>query len=332
MNLPSSPLEQRTMKESKPQSDCAPLGDLNARFEDYLENCRVPLSTGEWVAFRKDLEAKRFATLFEMWIKPERERLKRRLGPSKLDEKRIEDSIILAGHQVKELRVWLQAMKQSADEVWKAGSVDALVLKSLEEGRRRAAKGKRDRKPDRPCVEKNWLEAMPAFNEGQPCGYVQATGQRRKEIELFLRRIKAKPAGTIRQKGRGRPKLLYGFGTNCRVLKEWFGAWCDQAPEAKYDLILREALLIAEVVADSKSPPDCDRLARFRRILRCHAQSPAKQIGADFDFDFLGSPAACAVQIEILRKKFPRPDMSPEALFADSIKKALAGEHGKPPA
>ena len=47
------------------------------------------------------------------------------------------------------------------------------------------AKKKRDLKPAAPGVTKIWLEPMPIFNDGEPCGYVQATGQTRKVIRIF---------------------------------------------------------------------------------------------------------------------------------------------------
>jgi len=321
------------MKKSQPQSNGAPLGDPKARLDDYLENCRVPLSADEWVAFRKDLDSKHLQTTFELWIEPKR---KYKLRSLKVAEKAIGDSLVLALHQVEDLRARIYALERFQSDVLKAGSTEPVLRKMVEEWRQQASKRMRDRKPDKPSVQKNWLEAMPVFNEGKPFGYIQATGQRRKVVESFLRRIKAKPIGTIPQKSRGKPKRIYGFETNCRVLEKWLGAWCEQGPEAKYDLILREALLLAEVVADAKSPPDCSQLATLRRILTTQTRPAAKQLGEDFDFDFLGSPGACAAQIELLRKKFPRPNTSSEATtdessILDSIQKALAGEHGKPP-
>jgi len=154
---------------------------------------------------------------------------------------------------------------------------------------------------------------MPVFNEGDPCGYFQATGQRRQKIENFLRSINAKPTKIFVTNKRGKPKSLYGFKTNCLVLDQWFGKWCDQDPETKYELILSEALVLAEVIADSKSPVRDRHLAQIRRIFKPHARPTARRIDADADLDlkFLDSPVACAEQIKRLRKKSPPPVVYP---------------------
>jgi hypothetical protein len=301
----------------------------NSSLIDYLENCKIPLSRDDWAGFYKELDAlnSTFRILYGDWIK----RRRPQISKTTLDDTRVKDSFILALHQITELRRTVKTHKLFFEKGGQAG-LDKWVNEFSQHEAKMIVKKKRDLKPDAPGIRKNWLEAMPVFNEGQPYGYVQATGQRRKVIETFLRTIKAKTERPLTKKQRGRPVHLYGFKINCSVLDQWLGKWCDQNPEAKYDLILTEALLLAAVVTDSKNPVNNKRLARLRQILRTHARPISKQVGDDFNFDFLESPATCALQIKLLREKFPPPvELSSEERFSIYIKKVLAGEPAEYP-
>jgi hypothetical protein len=215
-----------------------------------------------------------------------------------LFQDRINDSLILALDQLSVLRPKAEVYDNECAGWWAAKSLndESRHGKWLQQ----ETKKKRDRKPKAPDVTKNWLEPMPIFNGGEPCGYVQATGQRRKVIGNFLRRSLAKPEKTLTKKQRGKPASLYGFETNCRVLEQWLQEWCDQRLEQKYDLVHKEALFLAEAVAKTKSSVNEKRLAQLRRIFTTHARSAAKKNGKDSSFDFLASAAAC-------REKFPPP-------------------------
>ena len=265
---------------------------------ELLEKCKITLTRNDWTGFVKELDRLKVRELFfGDWIKQEQKQFDR-LTKSGLLEDRVNLSLILALHQLNVLRPKAEVFDNEFAGGWAA--------KVLDDGRpgkwlQQEAKKKRDRKPKAPGVTKNWLEPMPIFNEGEPCGYVQATGQRRKVIENFLRRIRAKSKKTLTKKQRGKPAGLYGFETNCRVLEQWLREWCDQRPEQKHDIVLKEALLLAEVVAKSKSSVNEKRLARVRRIFTTHARSAAKKNGKDSSFDFLASVSAC-------REKFPPPE------------------------
>ena len=81
---------------------------------------------------------------------------------------------------------------------------------------------------------------MPVFSEQKPYGYCQATGQNEKKIRAFLKRIGAKPTDRICRKTKGKPKDVYDFGTNMRVLNQWLSQWTLQSPD-----------LLADIVADT---------------------------------------------------------------------------------
>ena len=297
--------------------------DPDSRLRDYLENCKIPLSVDDWIGFRKELENQKLETTYLVWIESQRKWFDR-LYHKNLDGKRVNDSLILALNRIETLKV----KSELWDKVLKRGSIDAAFREEMEDFARRKSKQKRDRKPKAPFVVKNWLEPMPVFNEGQPCGYVQATGQRRKVVENFLRGIGAKsvPAPSSK-KSRGKPKQFFGFETNCRVLNQWLGTWCDQHPEAKLNLITREALMLADTIADSKNPINGERLARLRRIFRVNAKDAARQLDEYAGFDFLASLEACAAQIKELREKHP-PAVKPtgENTLSAYLKQVLADE------
>jgi hypothetical protein len=279
-------------------SDDPQLRKLKIILYGHLEKCKIPLTRNDWAGFVKELDKLNVRELFfGDWIKQEQKRFDR-LTKSGLFQDRINDSLILALYQLYVLRPKAEVYDKECVNWWAHKTLhdESLREKWLEQ----EAKKKRDRKPKAPGVTKNWLEPMPIFNEGEPCGYVQATGQRRKVIEDFLRHIRAKPEKTLTKKQRGKPASLYGFETNCRVLEQWLKEWCDQRPEQKHDIVLKEALLLAELVAKSKSSVNEKRLARVRQIFITHARSAAKQNGTDSSFDFLASASAC-------REKFPPP-------------------------
>jgi hypothetical protein len=282
--------------------------DPKARLREYLENCKIPRSREDWVGFYKELDARRLRSFFRDWIDRNRKRFEW-LPKGNLDNK-VNDSLILAVGLLHHARESRDALREG----------NARFDRWIKEWELQESKKKRDRKPKAPYQAKNWLEPMPVYSETQPFGYVQATSQRRKKIESFLHGIKAKPERPSPKKQRGRPANLYGFETNRRVLDEWLGVWCDQASQAKYDLIVKEVRVLAEKVANSKSPVDCDRLGRLRQVLRKHAKPVAKQIDADSDFDFLSSPAACAVEVKRLRATDPAPRSSGERIFDDFCK------------
>ena len=267
---------------------------------EYLENCKIPLSRDDWAGFFKGLDALNltYRNLYGDWIKHKRNRFEW-VSKAVLDDNRIKDSLILVLHQNEQLRWRLGYLERSLKEECEAGGYAGL-RERMRQSELQEAKKKRDLKPTAPGVTQNWLEPMPIFNEGEPRGYVQATGQSRKVIKNFLRQIKAKPEGRLTKKQRGRPVQLYGFETNCRVLDQRLGRWCAQNGEQKYDVVLDEALILANAVAKSKKPVIKTRLARLRKILTTHARPVAKEIGYDSKFDFLRSPAACICQIRLL--------------------------------
>jgi len=277
------------------------LRQLEIALYQHLEQCKIPLTRDDWAGFCRELDKLKVREFFfDDWIIGERMRFAR-LTKTGLFQDRINDAFILALHQ---LRVLGPKAKVYDTEVvnWMTDKFMKSILDESrhEERRKRKAKKARDLKPKAPSVMKNWLEPMPIFHEGDPCGYVQATGQRRKVIEVLLRRIRSKPETTLTQKQRGKPARLYGFETNCRVLKQWLGEWCDQGPEQKKEIILREADQLAEIVAKANSPVDEKRLARLRQIFITQAKSATKKSPTNCSFDFLASSSAC-------RKKFPPP-------------------------
>ena len=287
--------------------------DPDSRLREHLEKCKVPLSKDDWIGFRKDLEAQRLATCFALWFERQRKWFEW-VSKKKLDNETVKDSLILALRQLTELRSTVRVL----EHLLKDG--EAGLHKRMKQWELQEAKKKRDLKPAAPGVTKNWLELMPIYNDGEPCGYVQATGQTRKVIGNFIRSIKAKPTSKLVKKKRGKRKRLHEFETNCRVLDQWLREWCDQEPEKKYAVVLREALILAAAVADSKIPVNEKRLARLRRILTTQAQPAAKQNGTDSSFDFLASASAC-------REKYPPPVEIPfEQRFLAYINKVLAGE------
>jgi hypothetical protein len=167
----------------------------------------------------------------------------------------------------------------------------------------------------------------------EPCGYVQATGQTRKVIGNFIRSIKAKPTSKLVKKERGKPKDLYGLKTNGRVLDQWLTEWCDQEPEKKYEVVLREALILAAAAAESKFPVNEKRLARVRSILKTNVKHAAKQIDADSDFNFLRCRADCISEIRRLSESLQKPrDERPfKEHFSDYVIKVLVGEPAEHP-
>ncbi len=179
--------------------------DPNTRLEAYLENCEIPLSRDDWTGFFKNLDAQQLNFLFREWIERKRKWFAG-LSKKNLDEKRVKDSLILALYQVRELRVTVEYDAQMEKE---GGREVVLVRKMKQWEARDSKKTLRDRKPSAlHFLEKNWLEPMPIFNEGEPCGYVQATGRMRKQIETFLHGVRAKPTRTLPQRRRGKPKHL----------------------------------------------------------------------------------------------------------------------------
>ena len=308
--------------------------DPDARLREHLENCKIPLSRDDWAGFFKGLDAQNqtYRNLYDDWIKPRRAQISK----TTLDDGRVKDSFILALHQIRSLRSMVGYLELRLKEECEAGGNAGLNKKVNEwwpQHQKQEAKKKRDLKPAAPGVTKNWLEPMAIFNDGEPCGYVQATGQTRKVIGDFIRSIKAKPTSKLVKKERGKPKDLYGFKTNCRVLDQWLTGWCDQEPEKKYAVVLREALILAAAVADSKIPVKEKRLARVRSILKTNVKHAAKQIDADSDFNFLCCRAACISEIKSLNESLPKPrDERPFKLrFSDYVIKVLAGEPAEYP-
>ena len=116
----------------------------------------------------------------------------------------------------------------------------------------------RDSAPDH-CFSPNWFEPMPAFGNAKTFGYVQATGRHRKAVGQFLRDIGAQP-NRPKGKGRGRPKDLYGFDTNMKVLDQWLGTWLPQEPN-------RVAVAVMETLVWSASQEFEPAQARLLREL-----------------------------------------------------------------
>ncbi len=274
--------------------------DPIVRLEDHLTSCEIPLSEADWITFQSDLKTKGLENFYQSWKHRKSKWFKWRCN-SGLDEKHVKDSLVLALFQNNGLKSKAEA-RECVSSLGPGGKD-----KEVAEFMRNQANKNRDLKPTTRSITQNWLEPMPVFNEGTPCGYVQATGQRRQKIENFLRINKAKPTKVLATNKRGKPKSLYRFETNCLVLDQWFGKWCNQDPETKHELILREALVLAEVIADSKNPVSDRHLARLRRIFKSHARSAGRRVGADFDYDlkFLDSPTACIEQINRLREESP---------------------------
>jgi hypothetical protein len=305
--------------------------DPESRLRDYLENCRIPLSRDDWAGFFKELDVLKVRRDYVDWIE-RKQKWFEWLAKKGLFEERVKHSLILALHQITELRGKVRAHEL----FWKEGGQDGLdktVNEWWELHQQQEAKKKRDLKPTVPGVTKNWLEPMPIFNEGEPCGYVQATGQRRKRLESFLRSIRAKPTTALAKNQRGKPKHIFGFETNCRVLDQWLGNWCDQRPGQKYEVILKEALILANAVANSKSPVNEEWLAKLKEILRTNVKHAAKQIDADSDFIFLCCRATCISEIKRLNESLPKPrDERPfKERFSDYVVKCLAGEPSEYP-
>ena len=298
---------------------------------EYLTKCKIPLSSDDWDKFRKELETHGLQYFYPSWF-ARKKKWFQWLCKTGLDEKNIKKSLLLAMYQIGELKP-----KVEADELfWKEGGQAGLNKRVNEfwiQHQKQEAKKKRDRKPAAPSVTKNWLERMPEYNEGEPCGYVEATRQRRAVIEEFLHSIKAKPTAKLVKKQRGKRKHLYGFKTNCRVLDQWLGKWCDQEPMEKYAAVHGEAQILAAVVAGkSKSAATEKKLARLRQILKTHARSVAKN-GEDSDFIFLRSRAACISEIKSRSESLPKPrDERPfNERFSDYVTKVLAGESAEYP-
>lgn len=119
-----------------------------------------------------------------------------------------------------------------------------------------------DRAPEEPTTAL-WFERMPAAGL-KPVGYAQATGQDRKTISRFLKRIGATREKTLRRDGRGRPMNVYGFETSLRVMNEWLGNWHPQEPDALADTIRG---VLNGCLASGHTP---DQARHLRKLLLRH--------------------------------------------------------------
>jgi hypothetical protein len=128
----------------------------------------------------------------------------------------------------------------------------------------------RDRKISRPHFGE-WLSPMPVFSEKEPFGFCQATGESRDVIRAFLKTIKVKKTGQ-RQRGRGRPQILYSVDTNLRVMDQWIGKWVHQTPrnvciEAHMTYLVTIGIYAAKEI---EIPATARQFKRFRRIVIKH--------------------------------------------------------------
>jgi hypothetical protein len=138
-------------------------------------------------------------------------------------EKQIAESVI--EHRRTAWRTKREQEKEAEKKAWQAGSLARRV---------RHAGLSRDRAIGF-ASSVNWFAPMPiynhtAHNDAAPWGLCQATGQRRRRMEDFLREQKQAPVGKGARIGAGRPPDLYGFKTNLLVLDKWLGDWLINSP------------------------------------------------------------------------------------------------------
>ena len=126
--------------------------DPDSRLREHLEKCKVPLSRDDWAGFFKELDALKVRGDYADWIK-RKQKWFEWLAKKDLFEERVKHSLILALHQITELRGKVRAHELFWEEGGQAG-LDKRVNAWWELYQQQEAKKKRDLKPSRPVSHK----------------------------------------------------------------------------------------------------------------------------------------------------------------------------------